>query len=299
MQLKSILLTWRLVLLCLLPIPAGAQAAVNVLVSILPQKYFAERIGGDQVRVTVLIAPGTEPENFEPGIQQLKQAGQADIFWRIGLPFEDQLGRRMLSDRPGVALLDARDGLRLREMESIAIVLADNEEAAAHDDHAHTGADPHLWLSPRNVKHMGQALMQTLARRDPQHAEYFAANYRRFAAELDELDARIKDLFAGLEQRRFMVFHPAWGYFADDYGLRQLPIEVEGKSPGPKTLAAVIRIARAENIRVIFVQRQFSRRDADIVAQAIDGSVVVVDPLAEDYSRNLLQVARAFAEAMR
>ena len=284
---------------------AGAvpAAPLTVLVSLLPQKYFAERIGGEHVAVSVLVGPGRSPENYEPTMQQMSRLGATRLFWRMGLPFEEVLTQRLFADKSTLTLLDAREGLTLRSMENLAIVLdVDEGNEAGHDldhHHDHEGLDPHIWLNPHNVKHMGELFMNALVHLDPGHAESYQRNYQHFIQELEQLDQDIRALLDGLEQHRFMVFHPAWGYFADAYGLRQIPIEIEGKSPGPKTLAAIIQLAREEQIKVIFVQQQFSQRDAQTVAKAMHGAVVAVDPLAENYPANLLAVARAFAEAMR
>lgn len=305
MQLKPVFSRRLWWLGCLLVFVGNTQAAaLPVLVSILPQKYFAERIGGEHLQVAVLVGPGRSPENYEPSLQQMSQLSKAGLFWRMGLPFEEVLAQRLFAADGRTLVLDARQGVHLRSMENLAIVLAGDEEHAddGHShDHAHdkAGYDPHFWLSPRIAKHMAQQFKQALLVVDPRHAQDYEANYRRLALELEQLDEQIKDLLANSGQRRFMVFHPAWGYFADAYGLRQIPIEIEGKSPGPKTLAAIMQLAREENIRVIFVQRQFSQRDAETVAHAIDGVVVAVDPLAGNYTENLLQAANAFAEAMR
>jgi zinc transport system substrate-binding protein len=291
--------------MCLLVMAGSVQAAsLPVLVSILPQKYFVERIGGGHVDVSVLVGPGRSPENYEPTMQQLAQVAEARLFWRMGLPFEEVLASRLFAQAQQVTVLDARQGVRLRDMESLAVVLqageSHGEDAHGHEhEHEHQGKDPHFWLSPRIAMHMAGQLKRALQAIDPGNAQAYEASYQALAGELTQLDADIQALLANLTQRRFMVFHPAWGYFADAYELRQIPIEIEGKSPGPRTLAAIIQLAREENIRVVFVQSQFSRRDALTVAQAIGGVVVAVDPLAENYSDNLRQAAQAFARAMQ
>lgn len=277
-------------------------APVKVLVSILPQQYFAEQIGGDLVDVTVVVGPGRSPENYEPSLQQMHALSGARLYWRIGLPFESHLGLEDIARNSQLLVLDARQGIVMREMESLSMVLADDHHdshATPRHDHGHQGLDPHYWLDPNNVKAMAQAFKAALVEIDPEHSAAYEANFLRFTKELEQLDTSLHAQLDSLQQRRFMVFHPAWGYFAAAYNLRQVPIEIEGKSPGPKTLAAIIQLARREHIRVIFVQQQFSQRDAQTVAQAITGRVVVVDPLALDYSDNLRRVAQAFAEAMQ
>lgn len=149
------------------------------------------------------------------------------------------------------------------------------------------------------VRQMAGAIRDKLAELDPENDEDYTRNHTAFVAELDALDREIRTLLADAPDRKIMVFHPAWGYFADAYGLIQVPIEVEGKEPGPRTLAALIEQARRRQVKVIFVQPQFSRKSAEQVARAIGGQVVAIDPLSPDYAENLRKVARQIAEAVQ
>jgi zinc transport system substrate-binding protein len=172
-------------------------------------------------------------------------------------------------------------------------------ESHEAEHHGHHEQDPHVWVSPPLVRHMVGRIRDKLAELAPEHAADFARNCDAFVAELDALDNELHKLLGPLSNRKFMVFHPAWGYFADAYGLTQVPIEREGKEPGARALVALIDQAKQENIQVVFVQPQFDRRSASQVAQAIDGGVVAVDPLAADYVDNLRRVGRQFAEALQ
>jgi zinc transport system substrate-binding protein len=160
-------------------------------------------------------------------------------------------------------------------------------------------ADPHVWTSPPLVKIIAATVRDTLSELDPAHRAEYGTNYEAFAADLDRLDRDIRVLLQTVPTRTFMVFHPAWGYFADTYRLKQIPIETGGKEPGARTLARVIDTGRREGVKVIFVQAQFSRRAAETIAQDLGARVVAVDPLSEDYLDNLRRVARQFAEAMQ
>ena len=140
-------------------------------------------------------------------------------------------------------------------------------------------------------------IRDTLAELDPTHADDYARNQAAFAAELAKLDADLRHLLADLPSRKFLVFHPAWGYFAQDYDLVQVPIELGGKEPGPRALASLIEAARRDGIRVVFVQPQSDPRFAARIAEAIDGRVLAIDPLASDYVANLREVARQIAGA--
>jgi zinc transport system substrate-binding protein len=138
-----------------------------------------------------------------------------------------------------------------------------------------------------------------LSELDSAHTAEFARNHDAFVAELDALDRDLHALLDPLASRRFMVFHPAWGYFADSYGMTQVPIEREGKEPGARSLAALIDQAKRERIKVVFVQPQFDKRAATQVARAIGGVVVAVDPLAADYVPNLRHVGRELVRALQ
>jgi zinc transport system substrate-binding protein len=180
----------------------------------------------------------------------------------------------------------------------------ENKSHAKHDSHkgdqhGHHEQDPHVWVSPPLATQMAGRIRDQLAELAPEHATDFTRNHDAFVAELRALDAELHERLDPLTNRKFMVFHPAWGYFADTYGLTQVPIENEGKEPGARALAALIEQAKRQNINVVFVQPQFDRRSAKQVAKAIGGVVVPVDPLAPDYVENLRQVGRQFAEALQ
>ncbi|NCC27456.1 MAG: ABC transporter substrate-binding protein [Gammaproteobacteria bacterium] len=280
-------------ILLVIPCLARAEDPLTVFVTVAPQETFVSRIGGEHVRVTALVRPGQDPHAFEPTARQIAALADADLYIRIGVGFEDAWMPRLLAANPRMRVLDARDGLEVRR----------NDKGHGHHDHGHDHAhdhgdfDPHVWTSPARVKIMGARIRDALADLAPEHAADFAANDARFAADLDALDTEIRARLAGVENRRFMVYHPAWGYFAEDYELEQVAIERDGKEPGARALAAMIEQARREGIRVIFVQPQINPASAEQVARSIGGQVAVIDPLSGDYFENLRQVAELIAGA--
>jgi len=282
-------LLWLLVIGALL-LPGAAVAAqrLDVFVSILPQKYFVQRVGGVHVAVSVMVGPGQSPATYAPSPRQIVALSSARVYFRIGVPFEDAWMGRIEAANPRMQVVDLRKGIKLRRM-----------PAVHGEGHGAEGLyDPHIWTSPPLVRIMAAHIRDTLIRLDPAHRADYEANYRRFAADIDRLDAQIRAQLAHATNRRFMDFHPSWGYFAAAYGLQQIPIEEGGKEPGARALADVIDKARADHIRVVFVQKQFSEATGDAVASAIGGKVVAVDPLAEDWMNNLRRVAAAFARGM-
>lgn len=299
--------------LCLLPglllmFSAASLAAappstpIKIFVSVLPLKYFVERVGGEAVQVSVMVGPGRSPHTYEPTPRQMAELSRTQIYFRVGVPFEQVWMKRIADLNPHLRFVDLRKGIRL--LVSPAHHHEDNENLQEPDDHQEHGEsaeeekDPHIWTDPRLVKLMAEQIRETLTALDPARADEYAANYRAFVADLDQLDRFIRDRLAGVRQRKFLVFHPAWGYFAEAYGLQQIAIETEGKEPGPKALARIIALAREEKIHTIFVQLQFSRTAADTVARAIGGRVVAVDPLAEDYLANMRLAADAFVQSL-
>jgi zinc transport system substrate-binding protein len=179
-----------------------------------------------------------------------------------------------------------------------------DEEGDHHDhDHGHShgedGHDPHIWLSPPLIKIMAQRLRDRLIELLPSQKVILMKNHAEFAESLESLDKYIRTNLAGMEAKKFMVYHPSWGYFADTYGLKQIPIESEGKEPGAQTLAHLIEQAKQNSIGTIFVQKQFSQHQAKAVASAVGARVVVIDPLSEDYPENLRSVAKAMVEGAK
>lgn len=291
----------RLLLAVALLLPALAAAEpLQVFASVPPVQTFVEKVGGGQVQARTMVQPGHSPATYDPTPQQIAALARTDLYVRIGVPFEDAWMRRIRAASPDMRILDARAGIDLRAIEAHDHGEEGHHHGDGHDHHAGEAArDPHVWTSPPLVKQIAANIRDALAELDPSHGDLYERNYQAFAAELDSLDREIRKLLADLLTRKFMVFHPAWGYFADTYGLTQIPIEKEGKEPGPRSLAALIEQARREGIRVIFVQPQFDRKSAQRVARAIDGEVIAIDPLAPSYLENMRRVAHRIAGAMQ
>ncbi len=288
---RSILPALLTLALCVLAIGCdgpGDQSGDRpaVFVSVPPQAFLVERVGGDAVDLHVLVGPNDEPHHYEPTQREMVQLSKADVYFRTGVPFEKQLLPRLRSVNPGLTIVDTRKGLALLPMEG------------GHDDHDGHGhdhgqdADPHVWMSPRNAIVQARTIADELKRLVPGKAKTFEENLQTLTGELEQLDRDIAASLEGLKGETLLVFHPAFAYFADAYGLKQMAIEQQGKSPGPRRLAELIERAKSRNIRVIFVHPQFSDRSARTIAEAIDGAVVQIDPLARNYIENLRTVAR-------
>lgn len=291
--LKAILL---LALLFAQTATAVEQEPLSIFVSILPQKFLVERIGAEHVDVEVMVGVGQNPVTYEPLPQQMVKLSKAALYYRIGVQFETAWMGQLMANNPQLRLLDAREGIALREMEPAGGHHHDYDHSHSHEEER---ADPHIWLSPRRMLQMAERLTDVLIQLAPEHASSFRANHQQLQDELDQLDQALQAQFAPLKGRRFMVFHPSWGYFADDYRLQQVPIEAEGKEPGAKSLVRLIEQARREQVTTVFVQAQFAQGQAKALAEAVGARVVAIDPLAVDYIANMHRVAKAISGASR
>lgn len=278
-------------LLALTAVP-GQASQLGVVVSVAPLKFFAERIGGDRVDASVMVPAGASPATYEPKPRQMVALTKAQLFVAIGVPFEKAWLPRIQSSNPDLTIVKGITGIELLQMQS-----------HHHDDHGHDDhdgiPDPHVWTSPTASKTLAGVILSALVQADPQGSDFYQKNYEQLLTEIDTLDAELHQMLDGKKDTRFLVYHPSWGYFARDYGLIQMPVELEGKKPGPKELAQIIRMAQENNIKVVFAQPQFSEKSARIVADAIEGRIVEADPLAEDWANNLRRVGKSIRDALR
>ncbi len=272
-----------------------AEAPLTIAVSIPPQEYFVRRIVGERAAITVMVPPGADPHTYEPRPAQMQALARADAYMLIGVGFEQAWIERIREANPDMLVVDTAAGIQRQPI-----------EAHSHDDEAEHAAprgdesllDPHIWLSPRLVKSQAEAIYQTLAELDPEHEAEYRANLQAFVVDIEALDAEIRQSLEGISNRKFLVFHPSWGYFAADYGLEQIAIEIDGTEPSAADLARVIALAHQENIRVILAQPEFSTQAAETIAQEIGGRVELISPLAPDWLENMRRVARTFAEVL-
>ena len=305
-DMARIFLKHTVIIVFILLISASVTAAnqMTVFVSINPQKFFVQQIGKDLVNVRVMVPPGASPATYEPRPRQMADLSTTRIYFAIGVAFENAWLGKISAVNPEMKVVHTDKGIR-----KIPMATHHHPDPAGRDDakknhldedeHGGSGLDPHIWLSPPLVKIQARSILTALQEIDPGHQDRYAANYHRFIDRIDNLDADLKKTFAGKQNLQFMVFHPSWGYFGQAYGLKQVPIEIEGKSPKPARLKELIEHARKKGITVIFVQPQFSLKSAELVAREIGGQVVVADPLAEDWLANLTTVADSFKAALK
>ncbi|MBE0431346.1 MAG: zinc ABC transporter substrate-binding protein [Dehalococcoidia bacterium] len=270
-----------------------------VAVTILPQAGFVEAIGGDKVDVVVMVPPGYSAHFYEDRPDLMVKLSRASMYAMVGSGVEFELAGmgKLRTMNKAMLPVDCSEGVQLLDMDE-----HNHDDDEHHDDddhHHHTGPDPHVWLSVRNAMIMVRNICAGLVQVDPANKAYYEANCAAYLQQLQELDDEISVALAGVQNRRFIVFHPAWGYFAHDYDLIQIAVEQGGKEPDPQYQMRLIDEAREHDIRVVFVSPQFAGKSAEVIARAIDGEVVVINPLAKDFLDNMRTVASAMKQAMQ
>ncbi len=299
----SILLLGILAISCA-PTPETSSDQINVTVSIVPLKYFVERVGGEYVNVNIMVGPGDSPHTYEPKPEQMTALSDADVYFAIGVDFENAWMERIADANTEMSIVDLST-----DLEKIPMVAHHHDEAEEDNDHedsedAHEHEeegtlDPHVWTSPVNASMMVEVIYETLAAIDPENEAEYKANLEAFQQDISDLNAEINTSLEVLESNKFMVFHPAWGYFARDFGLEQIPVEIEGSEPSAQELAGIIDEAIEENVKVIFAQPEFSTKTVDYIAEEINGQVILISPLAEDWLENLRGVGSTFAKVLK
>ena len=277
-------------------INAQAEKKLAVFVSIAPQKYFVQQIGKERVDVQVMVQPGASPATYEPKPRQMAAISKTPIYFAMGVPFEKNWLKKIAAGNLNMRVVHTDHGIQKFPMPRHHLEV----EHQRDKDHQSRGEmDPHIWLSPPLVMTQARTIRDALREIDPAHRTAYDTNYKAFVSALVALDAELRNTFADQQGLQFMVLHPSWGYFAHTYGLKQVPVEIEGKDPKPAQLKELIEHAKKNQIRIIFIQPQFSSKSAKLVAKEIGGQMVVADPLAQNWSDNLREVAKKLKAALK
>ncbi len=289
--------------------------AKEVTVSIIPQKYFVEKIAKDKISVNVMVQPGFSPATYEPKTSQMRKLANSEVYFSIGVPFEKAWLEKFKNANKNLLVVDTSEGIEKLPMakhshdedEHKESHIAhkheeahnDKEENHEHEEHMHEGLDPHIWLDPVLVKIQAKNIYKTLVKIDEANSEFYKANYENFIKELDSLYTQLKEILTPVKNRAFMVFHPSWGYFANRFNLEQIAVEVQGKEPKPNQLVDLITEAKEHKIKIVFVAPQFSQKSAKVIANSIKGDAVIMDPLVEKWNEGLIKTAKQIVDSYK
>ncbi len=250
-----------------------ASDVVELYAGIPPIAFLAERLGGPFVRVEVVAGASKDPHTFEPTPRQVLALGKARAFFIVGLPFERALAKRLQQSNPNLKVVDLAQDIQ-------------------------EGQDPHVWLSPRRLKSIAKNIASALARMLPGKEQEVRSRLSVLLGEVESLEGEVQAMLAPYKGRAFLAYHPAFGHFAANFGLRQLSIEEEGKEPTPRRLQAVVVQAKKEHVRIVIVQPEFDSSKARLVAQALDANLVVVNVLDYNVFDTIRKLGRVLSGAL-
>lgn len=292
---KSLILVFSVIILLSLALPLGCSTrqpadnpdAINMVVTIQPQIEFAEKVGGDKVTVNVMVPAGASPHTYEPLPSQITNLANADIYAQVGsgVEFEIAWMDKLESTNDKMLIVNCSDGIELIASSG------EEEHAAEHEEenegHHHGAMDPHIWTSPANAVIMSENMKKGLQEIDPANSDYYENNFQAYKQQLSALDSDIRTSLKTVDNRAFMTYHPAYGYFAHEYGLEMIAIQQEGKEPSAADIADLIETAKEKNIKIIIISPQFNPESAQTIAREIGCQTVGVNVLAPDYLENM------------
>ncbi len=262
------------------------QHDTAVIVSILPQKYLVDKISGGSIVCEVMIPPGGNHETFEPSPRDMARVADASLYFAIGaLDFEKAWIEKVRAVNPELLIVNTSTGIDLIKGHS-------------HHESDSGSTDPHTWLSPKAVKMQAAQIYSSLCLSNPRDSSTYHHNLLSFLHEADSADNYISRMLEPYSGKTFLIYHPALAYFARDYGLIQESIEYEGKEPSPVHMREIIDKAKSEGIRTIFVSKEFDTRHAETIAGQLNGSLVVFDPMAYNWTENMMTIAKLISSGM-
>lgn len=268
-----------------------SKGKLKVTVSILPQAFIVKNIAGDLIDVNVMVPPASSPETYEPGPVKMAELRDSQIYFSTGMPFETVLIQK-IKEYPGLKFAEMNKGITLRNIES-------------HHGHSSEGTselletkDPHIWLDPVILIQMAQNTVNELIRIDPQNRETYITNHLELKKKLQLLNDEMADMFKESRKKAFFIYHPAWGYFADRYGFKQIPVEIEGKEPSASEMAELTEMIRKNNIKHLFLQAQSPESVVKSISAETGAQIRMLDPLKEDVISNIRESAKAIKEGL-
>ncbi len=283
---RCVTLLTALVAGCGAPTKENTDNRLQVVAGVPPLAYLVEQIGAKHVNVDVLVQPGQDPHTFEPTPRQVMSLGNAAIFFKIDMPFENVLLDKVQEGNPTLRIVDTTRGIKKREMDAPC-----SHEASGHEHDGGGEPDPHVWLSPPLLIIQANNVAAALCEADPTHAREYRKNLATLVDRIGTLHRRVTAMLAPYRGRSFYVFHPGFGYFADTYGLKEVPIETDSRSPTLPELRALTAEARSDGVTTIFIQPQSPQQSAQVVADAIGGTTVLLNGLAENVLSDIDDIA--------
>jgi zinc transport system substrate-binding protein len=274
-----------------------SEKELSVTVSIVPQAYIVKRIAGEDVKVNVMVPSNVSPETYEPGPKRMVDIKESSVYFSIGLPFEETFLKRSQDQFPSLKVSKMDKNIPLRSFEEKDHDHSDHDCDGKHH-HQHSGHDPHLWMDPVILISLAQNTLTEMLKLDNKNRDMYIKNHLELKRELQSLNDDVVDLLGDFKGFSFLVNHPAWGYFADRYGLRQIAIEIEGKEPSASEMVEMVKLIKEKKVKKIFIQKQFSESAVDSIVEETGISTVLLDPLEENVIESIRKSAAEIKEGL-
>jgi zinc transport system substrate-binding protein len=259
----------------------------RITVTIEPQRYFAERLTDALFEIQTMVPPGTSPESYDPSPRQMAQLAESKAYFCIGhIGFENAWLDRLKQNNPRLLFFDNSQGIHFS--------LHAHDENERHNHH--DAIDPHTWTSPKEVRIIVQNMAEALVEIDPAHSAVYQRNLEKLLTEIDEVDKTIQEYLSRSTQKAFIIYHPALTYFAQDYGITQYAIEMDGKEPSPEQLKKLTDTAKAATIKTVFIQQEFDQKNAEIIARETGCRLVVINPLSYQWKEEMVRIAKILSD---
>lgn len=261
---------------------ADSGEKTRISVSIAPLRYAVEALVDTNAVINVLTPDGASPETYQLTPKQVADLNESQLYVRVGsLGFENTQMRKVTQNMPHLLSVSSSRGI-------IPLKHSHGDEMESED--------PHVWMSPVNMKVIAHNVLRVLEAIDTVHGETYAKRFHLFAHRMDSIDSSIRQKLKSVKSRTFLIYHPALGYYAKSYGLRQLSVQHDGKEPSADHLARLIQECRREGVRVVFIQKEYSGKTARLVAEEIGARVVEINPLSADWEQEITRLTDALCE---
>lgn len=258
-----------------------------ITVSISPFKYFVEEIAGDDFKINVMVPSGADPHIYEPVPDQISQLRKSVAYISNGyLGFEMTWLGRFYETNSAMKRLSLGD--------KIDLLITGSHHEGEHVE----GADPHYWVSPECALIMASSVKELLVGLNPTHKEKYETNYHALILKIKEVDNKARELFSVSATKSFMIYHPNLAYVARDYGLEEIAVEYEGKEPPPSRIKELIDRARKDNLKIVFVQKEYDTKNAKAIAGEIGAEIRIIDPLSENWLKATMDIIEALNNSL-
>ena len=257
-----------------------------ITVTIEPQRYFAEQLADSLFQIECMVPTGTSPETYDPAPAQIAKLARSKAYFCIGyIGFEEAWIEKLQENYPEMPFFDNSRGVPLIEFGHF------------HGDHFHaTGADPHIWSSPKTARLIAQNMYTALVMIDPENTDFYAGNLKKLLEKIDAIDEKVTQILQNSSQKAFIIYHPALSYFARDYGLTQYSVEEDGKEPSPEQLKSLIEAAKEKGVKTVFIQQEFDKKNAELIAKETGCKLIAINPLSYNWEEETLNIAQALSD---